>query len=75
MLRRNNRVNLLPQQLKKTGHIKLMSRRFIRSEIFFGEPKEPHRWIHPRPSFGWVGRWYCFCRCTKPPAAWINPLK
>lgn len=55
MLRRNNRVNLPPQQLKKTGHIKLMSRRFIRSEIFFREPKEPHRRVHPPPVL-WMGR-------------------
>ena len=55
MLRRNNCVNLPPQQLKKTGHIKLMSRRFIRSEIFFRELKEPHRWVHPAPVL-WV-RW------------------
>jgi hypothetical protein len=55
MLRRNNLVNLPPEQQKKTGYIKVMSRRFIRFEIFFREPKEPYRWVHPA-SILWV-RW------------------
>lgn len=51
MIRSENCVHLSLQKPEKIFDIKAMPHRPERLEIFFGEPKEPHRRIHPPPVF------------------------
>lgn len=55
MFRGENCIDLLPEQAKKSVDIKPMPGWSVRREIFFRQPKQPHRRIHPAPIL-WVRR-------------------